>query len=91
MLISDSRGSKCILLSNYNNLELTYSYRIKNNEKKNKSLVVNTFIHKKGWKAIGKMIDNKKRMSSFKFIHMKNHNKEENKENDINDELTLFN
>ena len=90
-LIFDSRGSKCLLISNYSKLSINYNYRISNGGKKNKSIYLNDFIDVKGWKAIGKRIDNKKRMSGFKFYD--NPEKEETLNNEnINSDgnLTLF-
>ena len=94
-LISDNRGSKCILISNYKSLFVNYNYRLKNGDKKNKQLFVDDFIDVKGYKAIGKILDNKLRMSSFNFeenkidenIKSTNDNKDENEQTE---ELTLF-
>ena len=66
-LISESRGSKCKLVCNYNQLLIKYSYKLKNNEKIHKELNVNEFIDVKGYKSIGKRLDNKLHMSGFKF------------------------
>ena len=87
-LISDNRGSKFILISNHLSLNLLYNYRLKNGEKKTKSIFVNDFIDVKGYKAIGKIIDNKFRMSGFSCIT----NDVNEKKDHVNtpDELTLF-
>ena len=90
LLISESRGSKCLLLSKSKNIELTYSYRMKNNDKKSKVVIVNDFIQIKGWKALGNMVDNKRKMSSFTFKNLKIDLGNSDKQND-KDELTLFN
>jgi len=66
-LISENRGSKCLLISNYRSLYIHYNYRLKNGDKKNKKVLVDDFIDIKGYKAIGKILDNKLRMSGFNF------------------------
>ena len=93
-LISDNRGSKCILISNYESLFLHYNYRISNGIKKSKKIFINDFINVKGWKAIGKKIDNKMRMSGFSFELYDNSNKQKNDnviiDKNKSNELTLF-
>ena len=92
-LITENWGSKYILISNEPVLNLNYNYRLKNGDKKSKKISVNEFIEIKGYKAIGKIIDSKLRMSGFKF-----ESNDENHENDKvdakrsqnNEELTLF-
>ena len=96
-LISEARGSKCKLISNYDNLMVSYNYKLKNNEKVSKDINVNNFIDVKGYKSIGKRLDNKLHMSGFKFkeiitdndpdVEVPNNNQV--LDND-NNELTLF-
>ncbi len=91
-LISESRGSKCKLVCNYDQLLIKYSYKLKNNEKINKELNVNEFIDVKGYKSIGKRLDNKLHMSGFKFEEIVSESNLDNSNEDdsINTELTLF-
>ena len=88
-LISENWGSKFILVSNHPVLNLEYKYRLKNGEKKSKTIFVNDFIELKGYKALGKIIDNKLRMSTFTFEHLTNDD-QNNNEDDKENELTLF-
>tara|TARA_B000000475_G_C15699296_1_gene325606 strand:- start:153 stop:578 length:426 start_codon:yes stop_codon:yes gene_type:complete len=96
-LISEARGSKCKLISNYDNLMVSYNYKLKNNEKVSKDINVNNFIDVKGYKSIGKRLDNKLHMSGFKFKEIITRNdsdvevpdNDQVKDND-NNELTLF-
>ena len=88
-LISENWGSKFILVSNHPMLNLMYNYRLKNGEKKSKTISVNDFIELKGYKALGKIVDNKLRMSSFAFKKLSIDDKD-NIEDDKKDELTLF-
>ena len=93
-LISENRGSKCILLSNKVSLFIEYNYRLKNGEKKTKKILVEEFIDVKGYKAIGKILDTKMRMSGFKFEENQTTQDVkdlEKPEIDNNEELTLFN
>ena len=92
-LISDSRGSRCKLVSNYNQLLINYSYKLKNNDKVSKDVNVNDFIDIKGYKSIGKRLDNKSHMSGFAFkeiISEINSDNTEQDEDSENKELTLF-
>ena len=90
-LISDSRGSKCKLVTNYKHLSINYSYKLKNNEKTSKELNVNNFIDIKGYKALGKRLDNKFHMSGFKFKEILSiDNIDDNINKDVKRELTLF-
>ena len=93
-LISENRGSKCILLSNKVSLFIEYNYRLKNGEKKTKKILVEEFIDVKDYKAIGKILDTKMRMSGFKFEENQTTQDVkdlEKPEIDNNEELTLFN
>ena len=91
-LIPESRGSKCKLVCNYDQLLIKYSYKLKNNEKIHKELNVNEFIDVKGYKSIGKRLDNKLHMSGFKFEEIVSESNLDNSNEDdsINTELTLF-
>ena len=92
-LISDSRGSRCKLVSNYNQLLINYSYKLKNNDKVSKDVNVNDFIDIKGYKSIGKRLDNKSHMSGFAFkeiISEISSDSTEQDEDSENKELTLF-
>ena len=78
-----------LTLSKNSNIE--YSYRNKRGEKKSKIVLTNDFISIKGWKAIGKILDNQLRMSGIKFISIKeNKDLDSIKDNDNSTELTLF-
>ena len=72
-IISDSRGSKLLLFSNFKNYKIQYNYRTKRGEKKTNSLFAKNVVDVKGWKAVGNQVDTKLRMSGFSF-------------NEINDE-----
>ena len=99
-LIQNTRGSKCIILSNLTNLELKYRYRLSNGEKKTKLIVVDSFIDVKKSKVLGKKIDYKKHMSGFIFNKINKTSVESKKKKNLdednniniinNDELTLF-
>jgi topoisomerase-4 subunit A len=90
-LISESRGSRCKLVTNYKQLSINYSYKLKNNEKISKVLNVNNFIDIKGYKAIGNRLDNKSHMSGFKFKEILSiDNMVDNIKKDVKGELTLF-
>ena len=69
--INDNRGTKLFLISNSSSLYVEYNFRLKNGEKKNKKVLVEDFVSIKGWKSIGNKLDNKMRMSAFKFIDNK--------------------
>jgi len=91
-LISDSRGSRCKLVSNYNQLLINYNYKLKNNEKISKEVNINDFIDIKGYKSIGKRLDNKSHMSGFGFKEILSEIGSDNNdhEDSLNNELTLF-
>ena len=89
-LISNSRGSKFILLSSESNLELMYFYRTKNSDKKSKTINLDEEFHIKNFKAIGKKLDSRLRMSGFKFIDNKSTKIDKDIEDTKNNELTLF-
>ncbi len=90
-LIQDSRGSKCIIISNYFGVDLKFNYRLKNGEKKSNVINVNNFISVKGSKALGKKVSYKKNMSAFTFVENDIKLDKEKQVNIINDnELTLF-
>jgi len=90
-LISDSRGSRCKLVSNYNQLFIYYNYKLKNNEKISKEVNINDFIDIKGYKSIGKRLDNKSHMSGFRFKEILSEIDSDNdQEESLNNELTLF-
>jgi len=93
--ISENRGSKLLLLSNFYSLMISYNYRINNGEKRSKNIIVNDYIDIKGYTAQGRILDNKKRMSGFKFKDITLDNnidivKNSNDDNHNNDDLTLF-
>ena len=100
--ITEVRGSKLILISNYKFLNINYNYRLQNGSKKSKKILVNDFIELKGYKAMGRILDKKKRMSGYSFekIDYESDNKiikdeesidiNNNDTIDNNDELTLF-
>jgi len=95
--IDSSRGSKFIKSTIILNSLLKFNYRLKNGDKKEKTINVNEFIDIKGWKASGNKISSYLRMSTFLFEQISNEIKissisiNENAENDKeSDELTLF-
>ena len=92
-LIPETRGTKCKLISKFNKLTVSYNYKLKNNDKVSKEINVNDFIEIKGYKAVGKRLDNKSHMSGFAFKEIFNEKNEEDSaesENKENNELTLF-
>ena len=92
-LIPETRGTKCKLISKFNKLSVRYNYKLKNNDKVSKEINVNDFIEIKGYKSIGKRLDNKSHMSGFTFKEILNEKQEEDSaesENKENNELTLF-
>ena len=92
-LIPETRGTKCKLISHFNKLTVSYNYKLKNNDKVSKEINVNDFIEIKGYKSIGKRLDNKSHMSGFAFKEILNEKNEEDSaesENKENNELTLF-
>ena len=92
-LIPETRGTKCKLISKFNKLSVRYNYKLKNNDKVSKEINVNDFIEIKGYKSIGKRLDNKSHMSGFTFkeiLNEKNEEDSEESESNENNELTLF-
>ena len=93
LLISDNRGSKLIKVSSSSNIDISYNYRMKNGDKKNKIISNQNIVSLKGWKSIGNRLDNKSRMSGFKF-HIIDENINDDKTaielNNESDNLTLF-
>jgi len=90
-LISESRGSKFVLISNNSSILLSFNFRSANGDKKEQIIDVDKFVSVKGWKALGNQIKPKKRMSGFKYIvnDVEGLNEQEVKI-DNNNELTLF-
>jgi len=78
--IDDSRGSKFIKATTNLNPSLRFSYRLKNGDKKEKSINVVSFIDLKGWKASGNKVPSFLRMSGFLFLEGEN-------EVDLNEEI----
>ena len=68
--ITENRGSKLLAFSSFESLDVEYNYRVSNGTKRTKRLNVNKFIDVKGYKALGKILDNKKRMSAYNFIKL---------------------
>ena len=68
--ITENRGSKLLAFSSFKSLDVEYNYRVSNGTKRTKRLNVNKFIDVKGYKALGKILDNKKRMSAYSFIKL---------------------
>ena len=68
--ITENRGSKLLAFSSFESLDVEYNYRVSNGAKRTKRLNVNKFIDVKGYKALGKILDNKKRMSAYNFIKL---------------------
>ena len=91
LLIPEARGSKLILVSSIENINILYNYRMGNGDKKNKKIYNKDLVSVKGWKAIGNRLDNKSRMSGFKFDNINNDDNAENiKLEDETENLTLF-
>ena len=95
MLIPDFRGSKLLLVTSSSRVNIHYNYRTKNGEKKEKLLINDMIVDVKGWKAIGNRLDDKIRMSGFKFYEQLDSKNKENASMDLglNEEtenLTLF-
>ena len=65
--IDDSRGSKFIKATIDLNPSLSFNYRLKSGDKKEKKVDVVSFIDLKGWKASGNKIPSLLRMSGFLF------------------------
>ncbi len=79
------------MVSNYNQLFINYNYKLKNNEKISKEVNINDFIDIKGYKSIGKRLDNKSHMSGFRFKEILSEIDSDNdQEESLNNELTLF-
>ena len=77
-----------ILLSANNNISIKYNYRTKSNDKRSNIISLKDFISVKNYKAIGKRLDNKMRMSGFSLIA--DNDNVDNNDNDNDKELTLF-
>jgi len=84
--ISHERGSKLILITSNQSPVLSFNYRTKTGEKKNRLEAIEEFVTVKGWKAMGNKLGQYLRISGFKWLE-KNQNHEK-KDGDIN--LTLF-
>ena len=69
--IDESRSSKFIKSNIFVNSDLEFNYRLKNGEKKSKTIIISDFIDIKGWKALGNKLPNLLRMSGFKFNEIK--------------------
>ena len=67
LLISENRGSKLLLVSSEDKINILYNYRTKRGEKKSKIVLNYDIVNIKGWKALGNRLDNKSRMSTFEF------------------------
>ena len=72
MLISENRGSKLLLVSSEDKLNILYNYKTKRGEKKSKIVLNYDIVNIKGWKALGNRLDNKSRMSAFRFQPLDN-------------------
>ena len=79
--ISESRGSKLILISTSPKIQISYSFRTKSGEKKSKNILNDDIVDVKGWKSIGNRLDNKLRMSGFSFKVIE---KEEEQDKEVN-------
>ena len=99
LLISETRGSKLILISSIENINISYNYRMKNGDKKNKKIYNIDLVSVKGWKSIGNRLDSKSRMGSFEFDNIDrddsidssfNANNENINLKDESENLTLF-
>tara|TARA_Y100001970_G_scaffold124890_2_gene154655 strand:+ start:16569 stop:19118 length:2550 start_codon:yes stop_codon:yes gene_type:complete len=96
LLISDTRGSKLINISSSPEINISYNYRMKNGDKKNKIVFNQDVVSVKGWKSIGNRLDNKSRMSGFDFKIINQSIDEDKKDDKIiednnkSDNLTLF-
>ena len=93
LLINDSRGSKMILISSSSNIEISFNFRTKRGEKKSKKVLNYNIVSVKGFSATGNMLDNKSRMSGFKFHEIENSEEsldQELTDNKKNDNLELF-
>ena len=72
LLISENRGSKLLLLSSEDKINILYNYKTKRGEKKSKIVLNYDIVNIKGWKALGNRLDNKSRMSAFSFQPLDN-------------------
>ena len=93
LLINDSRGSKMILISSSSNIEISFNFRTKRGEKKSKKVLNYNIVSVKGFSATGNMLDNKSRMSGFKFHEIEDNEEsldQESIDNKKNDNLELF-
>ena len=81
LLISEYRGSRLIHASSFEDINISYNYRMKNGDKKTKKVYNKDLVSIKGWKSIGNRLDNKSRMSGFDFHYLESES--ENNENEI--------
>tara|TARA_B100000614_G_scaffold170279_1_gene151607 strand:+ start:2223 stop:4793 length:2571 start_codon:yes stop_codon:yes gene_type:complete len=80
--IDESRSSKFIKSNIFINSDLEFNYRLKNGEKKSKTIIISDFIDIKGWKALGNKLPNFLRMSGFKFSEIKSDESEFESDNE---------
>ena len=66
--IDDSRGSKFVKATININPSLSFKYRLKNGDRKEKDIKILEFIDIKGWKASGNKVSPYLRMSGFTFL-----------------------
>ena len=82
------------ILIRFENINISYNYRMKNGDKKNKIVYNKDLVAVKGWKTIGNRLDNKARMSGFEFHNISSHNTDDKDENvnleNESENLTLF-
>ena len=90
VLISENRGSKMILISSDDKLEICFNYRTKRGEKKNKKVLNYKIVNIKSSKALGNRLDNKNRMSAFEFMPINDSNNSSSADNSENNNLELF-
>ena len=90
VLISENRGSKMILISSDDKLEICFNYRTKRGEKKNKKVLNYEIVNIKSSKALGNRLDNKNRMSAFEFMPINDSNNSSSADNSENNNLELF-
>ena len=90
--ISEERGSKLTLVSMEEKPILSFAYRTKRGEKKNRIEKLVDFVEVKGWKAMGNKLGNYLRMSSFNWSQDDDDLEISDVMDDESiDELTLFN
>jgi len=83
-------------MSSSEDIKISYNYRMKNGNKKNKEIYNKDLVTVKGWKSIGNRLDNQSRMSGFKFNNINeddsiNSADDENiQSEDETENLTLF-